>query len=326
MGAATEDSPKVLLTGADGFVGRHMQRALSDRGMHYRVAVRQLGDPPDPRRFEVGDIGPRTDWRAALDGIDVVVHLAGRAHILRETAADPRAEFMRVNAEGTAALATSALAAGVRRLVYVSSIGVHGNTSGSTAFTVTSPLQPHNAYAESKLAGEIAARSVAGKRLEVVVLRLPLVYGPGVRANFLRLLQWVDRGWPLPLAAIENRRSLVNVWNLCDLLANILKNPVASGHTWMVSDGEDLSTPDLMRRIGSAMGRRVRLLAVPERMLWLCGALTGRQREIAQLCGSLAVDIEHTRIELGWHPPVTVDEAIARTVEWYVTQGGPPCA
>jgi UDP-glucose 4-epimerase len=253
-----------------------------------------------------------------------VVHLAGRAHILRETAANPEAEFLRVNAEGTAALVRSAASAGVRRVIYMSSAGVLGSSSGDAPFTAVSPPRPHNAYARSKLAGELAARAAAGARLELIVLRVPLVYGPGVRANFLRLLRWVDRGWPLPLGAVHNRRSLLSVWNLCDLLVHIVLNPAASSGTWLVSDGEDLSTPELVCRIGAAMGRRVRLLPVPVGVLQLFGRLMGRQALITQLCGSLSLDIAPTREQLSWSPPMSVDESLARSVNWFLAESRSP--
>jgi nucleoside-diphosphate-sugar epimerase len=318
--AAPGESVRALITGADGFVGRHLQRTFAQRRIEYRAAVRAEGIPGDPTRYIVGDIGPQTDWRAALDGIDVVIHLAARAHVLRETAADPRAAFMRVNAEGTAALVNAAVAAGVRRFIYASSIGVLGSTSGRAAFTPDRTPRPHNAYSESKLAGERAARSAAA-RLEVVILRLPLVYGAGVRANFLRLLRWVDRGWPLPLAGVENLRSLLSVWNLCDIVMHVLKNPVAGGRTWLISDGEDLSTPELIRRIAGFMQRKARLWRVPVSLLQLLGQLTRQQAQISQLCTSLTVDITQTRRGLGWSPSVSVDEALERTVSWYLSDG-----
>ncbi len=309
----------VLVTGADGFAGRHLQQMLRERSIEYRAAVRVPGDRADARRFVVGDIGPNTDWRAALDGIDAVIHLAGRAHVLKETAADPRAEFMRVNAEGTAALVAAAAAFGVRRFVYVSSIGVLGNVTRDGAFTEDTPPQPHNAYAESKLAGETAVQAAGHAGLETVIVRPPLVYGPHVRANFLRLMQLAYSGLPLPLGGLDNRRSLVSIWNLCDLLVNVLRNPAAPGRSLLVSDAEDLSTPDLIRRLAAAMGRPARLVPFPAILLKGAGRLLGRQAEIAQLCGSLCVDISRTRDRLGWAPPVSVDAALALTARWYVS-------
>jgi nucleoside-diphosphate-sugar epimerase len=315
---------RVLVTGANGFIGQHLQRVLGARGLDWRGAVRSGAAGRDARTCVVGDIGPSTDWTAALDGIDTVVHLAARAHILRETSADPDAEFMRVNAEGTAALVTAAVAAGVRCFIYMSSAGVLGSNSGDAPFTAVSAPRPHNAYARSKLAGELAARSAAGAKLKLVVLRVPLVYGPGVRANFLRLLWWIDREWPLPLGAVHNRRSLLSVWNLCDLLLSVLLNPAARDGTWLASDGEDLSTPELMYRIGAAMGRRVRLMPVPPGLLQLFGRLTGRQALITQLCGSLTLDIALTREQFTWTPPVSVDESLTRTVDWFLAEGRSP--
>jgi len=273
------------------------------------------------RLHAVGDIGPTTAWSRVLEGVSIVVHLAGRAHVLHETASDPAAEFMRVNAQGTAALAAAARAAGVRRFIYISSIGVLGLESGERPFSAASPPHPHSVYTQSKLEGEIAARSFANAGFEVIVLRAPLVYGAGVRANVLRLLRWVDRGWPLPLGAVRNRRSLVSVWNLCDLIRHLLEYPAAVGGTWLVSDGEDLSTPDLVRRMGDAMGRRVRMLPVPVKGLEFLGRVTGRQAQITQLCGSLTIDMAATREQLLWSPPMTVTESLTRTVEWYLAAG-----
>ena len=309
---------RVLVTGGDGFIGRHLRSSLSMSGIECRIAARTNSGGVGSDRFVVGELGPQTDWSAALEGVDVVVHLAARAHILRESAKDPRAEFMRVNAVATQQLANSAASAGVRRIVYISSIGVLGNSTDTEPFHADSSVRPHNAYAESKLAGELAAQASSSSSLSVVVVRLPLVYGSGVKANFLRLLRWVDRGWPIPLGAVSNKRSLLSVWNLCDLLRNVLDNPNAAGKPWLVADGEDLSTPDLIRRIGRAMHRRVLLPAVPQRALKLLGSITGKTAQLEQLCGSLVLDTKSTRDLLQWSPPFSLDESLERTVRWYL--------
>lgn len=310
--------PRVLITGASGFVGTHLCALLVSGGFEVRRAVRSAAPSDDGSYVAIGEIGPGTSWKAALSGVDVVVHLAARVHILRETAEDPRREFMRVNAEGTEALVRAAVNAGVTRLIYLSSIGVHGCGSDRVPLTDRSPLQPHDLYTQSKLAGEMAARSAAGTALELVVLRPPLIYGSNVKANFLRLMRWIDQGLPLPLGAVRNRRSLVNVWNLCDLLLLLLDHPAAPKRPWLVSDGEDLSTAELAHRIGASMGRTVRLFSLPEPVLRAGGALLGRRTEVASLCNSLRVDMTATRGDLCWQPPIAVDEAVARTVDWYL--------
>jgi nucleoside-diphosphate-sugar epimerase len=270
-----------------------------------------------PEKALVGDIGSTTDWRQALDGVDSVIHLAARAHILHDAPANADL-YKETNAQGTWRLAEAAAQAEVGRFIYLSSIKVNGEQTMGRAFAATDEPGPQDAYGVSKWLGEQAVRRIgAATGMETVVVRSPLVYGPNVRANFLRLMRWVDKERPLPLGAVENSRSLVSIWNLCDLLLHVSTHSAAPGRTWMVSDGEDLSTPELIRRIGAAMDRRVRLLPVPAGLLQLAGALLGRRAEIGRLCGSLAVDITETRRELDWSPPTTVDEAIARTVEWY---------
>ena len=310
---------RVLITGADGFVGRHLEQMLIQRGVTLRAAVRGRAER-GAHVCAVGDIGPQTAWSAALEDVQAVVHLAARVHVLHDLARDPRSEFMRVNAEGTAALVRAAAAAGVRRFVYVSTVHVLGKETVEAPFQASSPPNPQGAYAESKLAGEVAARSAAGSKLQVVVIRPPLVYGPGVRANFLRLLHWVETGWPLPLGSVQNRRSLVNVWNLCDLLVKLIEHPAAADRVWLVSDGVDLSTPELVRRIAEAMARRPRLLPVPVALLRVLGRFTGLQNQIAQLCNSLAVDATPAREQLGWSPPVALSAALDSTVGWYLAQ------
>ena len=310
---------RVLVTGADGFIGEHLQQALAARALEFTAAVRRR-EPGAPERFcAVGDIGPATSWRAALRGIDAVVHLAGKAHVIRKPSPELRAEFMRVNAHGTAKLAQACVEAGVRRFVYVSSVMVLGSSTTVTPFTNASAPHPGTAYAESKLAGEAALNSFAD-HLEVVVVRPPLVYGPRVKANFLRLLRWVDRGVPLPIGAVRNRRSFVSVWNLCDMLVHVLVNPVAAGGTWLVSDGCDVSTAELVREMGAALGRRTLLPRVPVGVLEVLARAVRRHAVFMQLCGSLQLDVTATRRELEWSPPVSFAEGIRRTVDWYVDE------
>lgn len=312
---------RVLVTGATGFVGRTLCRMLTDAGLQVRAAVRRVDAalPATIEQVTVGDIDSRSDWPAALQGIDVVVHAAARAHVMGAQAADLTL-YDQTNAQGTARLAQAAAAAKVRRFVYVSSIKVNGEERSLGAYGPTDAPNPCDPYAVSKQRGEQALLAL-GSTLETAIVRPPLVYGAGVRANFLRLLSWVDKQLPLPLGAIHNRRSLVSVWNLCDLLRRLATQPIPGGRVWLVSDGEDLSTPELIRRIGAAMRKEVRLLPVPAGILRLGGALTGRSAEIARLCGSLAVDISATRQLLDWSPPLSVDESLDRTVQWYLREG-----
>jgi len=308
---------RILLTGGSGFVGRVLTATLAGGGHTVRLALRTDNATPagDLPRVIVGEIGSRTDWHAALSGVDAVVHAAGRAHV---GATDDAERLMEVNARGTDCLARAAVRAGVRRFIFVSSVKVNGEGLAEHAYSRDDAPAPGDDYARSKLQGELAlARAAVGSAMEAIIVRPPLVYGPEVRANFLRLLVWVHRGWPLPLGAVRNRRSLVSVWNLCDLLRTLIEHPHARG-TWMVSDGEDLSTPELLGALGEAMGRRPRLLPVPPWMLDAAGTALGQRGQIRRLCGSLVVDSAATRSALGWSAPVPVREGLRRTVEWYL--------
>jgi UDP-glucose 4-epimerase len=227
--------------------------------------------------------------------------------------------YLETNARGTARLAAESERAGVRRFVYLSSVKVNGEETTGRGYSATDPPLPEDAYGLSKWHAEQQLQQIAAaSRLVCSIVRSPLVYGPGVRANFLRLMRWVDKGIPLPLGALENKRSLVGVWNLCDLLAHLLKTEISSGGIWMVSDGEDLSTPELIRRIARAMNRRALLPRVPPTFLSTVGRFLGKGAEVRKLCGSLAVDITATCRELAWSPPVSVDDGLARTVNWYL--------
>jgi nucleoside-diphosphate-sugar epimerase len=313
---------RVLVTGATGFVGRTFCEVLSQAGHTVRAALRAARPMPAgvSEAAIVGDIGAQTDWRAALLGVDLVVHLAARAHVIHDSPANA-ALYYETNAEGTRRLAESAAEASVGRFVYLSSVKVNGEATLDKPYTAADEPFPQDDYGKSKWLAEQRLAQLAGRNgMATVIVRSPLVYGPGVRANFLRLMRIVDKEWPLPLGAVENERSMVSIWNLCDFLATVSSHPAAQNRTWMVSDGDDLSTPELIRRIGRAMGRRVRLLPIPAALLKLMGRLAGQKAEMDRLCGSLAVDVTQTRRELGWSPLLTVDEGIARTVQWYTSE------
>jgi len=313
---------RVLVTGASGFVGRALCDVLVEAGYTVRGAFRNVASPAraDIERVQVGEINGSTDWVRALEGVDHVVHLAARVHVLHDRAGNSPL-YAETNAYGTQRLAEAASRADVQRFLYVSSIKVNGEETGGTAYTALDEPHPKDAYGASKLLAErLLSQVTVNTSLQAAIVRPPLVYGPGVRANFLRLMSWVEKGWPLPLGAVRNQRSLVSVWNLCDLLRNLLVNAAAPGRTWLVSDGADLSTADLIRRIASAMNRRAMLFPMPTGALFALGALIGRRSEVERLCGSLVVDTRATRRDLGWTPPVGVDESIARTVAWYQSQ------
>jgi nucleoside-diphosphate-sugar epimerase len=310
-------SAPVLVTGATGLVGRAVTERLLLDQRAVRMAVRR---PAAALRMaeilQIGDIGPETDWVSALKNVDCVVHCAARAHVFRDPHPNPLAAYREVNVQGTLRLAEQASECGVRRFVFVSSVKVNGErTQPNFPFIFSDPVAPEDAYGRSKWEAEQVLNDVGARTgLEVVIVRPPLVYGPRARGNFSRLLELVKRGMPLPLAAVNNRRSMVALDNLVDLLIRCIDHPAATGQTFMVSDGEDLSTPDLIRRQAGVMGRPARLIPVPVRFLRIAGRLTGKSTEVERLVGSLQVDISHTRNLLDWTPPVSVDEGLRRAV------------
>ncbi|MBA2880020.1 nucleoside-diphosphate-sugar epimerase [Desulfosalsimonas propionicica] len=310
---------KLFITGATGFIGRRLCEVIPEKGFAVRPALRRALDTDG---IVVGDLGPATDWSAGLNGVDAVVHLAARVHVMVDKAGDPLAEFRRVNVAGTLNLARQAAGAGVKRLVFLSSVKVNGEaTEFGRPFTVQDAPAPQDPYAISKFEAEQGLRQVEKETgLEVVIIRPPLVYGPGVKANFLRLMQAVQKGLPLPLGLVRNRRSMVALDNLVDLIGVCLEHPAAGGQTFLVSDGEDLSTPELIRRLAQAMGKKARLLPVPPALLRLGGSVIGKRAEVERLIGSLQVDIGHTCEKLGWRPVISVDEAIRRCVGESVSQ------
>ncbi|MCM0081384.1 NAD-dependent epimerase/dehydratase family protein [Geomonas sp. Red32] len=312
---------KVLVTGATGFVGRVVCRRLLDRGLAVRGTLLP-GEPslalvPGVEGATVDPLGPDTDWRQALQGIDGVIHLAARVHIMNDTAADPLVEFRKVNLAGTARLGAQAAECGVRRLVFVSSVKVNGEESPAP-YRPDSPPKPIDPYGISKHEAEQALRRIeALSGLEVAVVRPTLVYGPGVKANFLQLMKVVERGIPLPLGSVDNRRTLVYVENLADALAACLLHPAAAGETFLVGEGGDLSTPDLIRGIARSLNRPARLYPIPCSLLRLAGRLTGKSGAVDRLLGSLTVDDSAIRGKLGWTPPFTTEEGLRETGAWF---------
>lgn len=314
------------MTGATGFVGKALCPSLV-RSYPVRVAIRNESVKRLPDGVDVVQrlLLPDQDWSDTLVGVRVVVHCAARVHVMKEEAADPLAEFRRVNVDGTLRLASQAAGAGVKRFVFVSSIKVNGEqTRVDEPFTADQLANPGDPYGVSKMEAEKGLRKLAQETgMEVVIIRPPLVYGPGVKANFLAMMRWLWGGVPLPLGAVtENRRSLVGLDNLVDLIVTCIDHPAAANQTFLVSDGEDLSTAALLQRMGRALGRQARLIPVPVAFLKLGAALGGRSGVAKRLCGSLEVDITKTREQLGWSPPVSVDEGLRRTaVHWLGTQG-----
>jgi nucleoside-diphosphate-sugar epimerase len=300
-----------LVTGANGFVGAEIVRRLRAQGAAVRLAVRTPTGTAD--EVAVGDIGAETGWSTALAGVDRVIHCAARVHQMDDRAADPLAAFRAVNRDGTAALSLQAAKAGVKRLIFLSSIKVNGETTkGRGPFTIEDSPDPQDPYGVSKWEAEQALHTVAAETgLEVAIIRPPLVYGPGVRANFARMVSWVAHGRPLPFGLCRNQRSLVSVTNLASLAIAASRHPAAPGATLLASDGETVSVRDLLSRIGVAFGRPARLLPVPAALLRLAGSLTGQRAAIDRLCDPLVVDGEPARRLLGWQPPVTMAETLA---------------
>lgn len=318
---------RVLVTGVSGFIGSHLARRLLADGHAVVGVVRRRSasagavDLAGVDLVEIEDLASEADWAGKLRGVDAVVHLAARVHVMRETAADPLQRFRAVNVDGTLRLAQAAAAAGVGRFVYLSTIKVNGERTAGRPFTAEDEPAPQGPYALSKLEAEQALHAL-GRRSDTgfVIIRPPLVYGPGVKGNFERLLRLVARGVPLPLGSVRNRRSMVAVDNLVDLILTCLVHPRAAGQTFLVADGDDWSTPELVDAIAGLLNKPGRLLPVPVWLLEAVASLLGRRAAIDRLTDSLQVDIGKTRELLQWNPVQAPHEALRLTVDRFLAQ------
>lgn len=314
----------ITVTGASGFVGEALCAELLARGHSVRAVVRSKDSLPHrlANSLEVvvvGEIDENTDWYEALVDTDCVIHCAGRAHVMRETAADVLAAYRAVNVASTRRLAEQARELSVRRIIYLSSIKVNGNqTPFPSRFKVSDNAAPEDPYGISKWEAENVLWEISNKiSLEVTIIRPPLIYGPKVKGNFLTLLRWLDRGFPLPLGAVHNKRSLVGLSNLIDLIITCVDHAAAANQTFLVSDDEDLSTTELLQRLGDALDKPPYLIPMPFALLNWVARLLGKKNIAQRLLGSLQVDISKTKELLSWSPPVNVDEGLRQISKWY---------
>lgn len=306
----------IAVTGANGFVGRHLCCHLTRVGHQTRFIQRRFAHAT----FQIPGIDSSTDWSDVLSGVDVVIHCASRVHVLHDQVADPLAAYRAVNVAGTQRLAIQAAELGVKRLIFLSSIKVNGeSTRSGFSFNGLSPAAPLDPYGISKLEAEQGLYQVSTQTgLEVVVVRPPLVYGPGVRANFLRLLRLVQRQVPLPLGAVRNQRSLIYVGNLVSFLTTCALQPAAAGRTFLIADPEPLSTSELVQQLALALQTKPRLLPVPPSLLSLLGRVSGKQAEFSRLTGSLVIDSSEAFQTLNWQPPFSTAEGLQITADWFL--------
>lgn len=309
---------KLLLTGASGFVGGAVLAASQSRGMSVRSVFRSDAPVAEGDAVTVSSLAADTDWSVAVSNIDVVIHCAARVHVMHDAEVDPLMAFRAVNVDGTLNFARQSAFAGVKRFVFISTVKVNGEcTQPGIPYTAHDAPAPEDAYGISKAEAEAGLRLLSDETgMEVVIIRPPLVYGPGVKGNFSSLLRLVARGLPLPLgSATTNRRSLVGLDNLVDLILTCVDHPMAANQTLLVSDGEDLSTAALLRRIGKSLNRSTRLIPVPVSILIIASRLLGKSSIAQRLLGSLQVDISKTCTLLNWKPPVSVDEGLRRAAQ-----------
>ena len=316
---------RVLVTGATGFVGRHLCAALLAAGHQVKAVTRRdhaFNLAAGIQVVNMGNLGPNKDWRSSLTDIDTVIHLAARTHVLRDSALDPEAEYHRINVGATTALGVQAAAGGVHRFIFLSSVKAGAEVSlRDIPLQTKMPPNPQDAYGRTKLAAEKALGELSAESdMDVVVLRPPLIYGPGVKGNFLELFNAVNRGVPLPLRWVDNRRDLIYVENLVAALMRVMEVPATICGTHYVCDGDAVSTPELIRRTADALNRPARLLPMPERALRLAGWMTGRSEVIKRLTESLCIDGHAFRRRAAWSPPFSMKEGLARTAAWYKSQ------
>ena len=310
----------VLITGANGFIGSVLCSRLVAEKWNVSGTVRSAENYSSVQGVKsviIGDIDTATDWNAALQGIDTVVHLAARVHVMKDSSAEPLQAYREVNVYGTERLALQAADAGVNRFIFLSTVKVNGEENRK-AYTESDRPSPMDSYGISKMEAELKLRKIAAETgMAVVILRPPLVYGPGVKANFLKLLQTVDRRIPLPFAGVKNKRSLIYVDNLVDAIVSCVLHPNAPGQTFLVSDGKDVSTPELIRMIAAALQKQPRLFRFPPLALYIAGRLTGKGPAVDRLIGSLSVNTGKIKNELGWTAPFTLEEGLQNTAFWY---------
>jgi len=318
----TNLTKNILITGATGFVGSALIKRILQENVRLTAAVLDGENPghlpTKVKRVVVQPLSELSDYSTVLQHVDIVIHLAARVHIMKDTAVDPMYDFLSVNLFGTERLARQAAQAGVKRLVFISTVKVHGEET-DIPYRENSPISPADPYGTSKAEAEAALRCIAKDTgLEVVIVRPPLVYGPGVKANFKQLMRIINSGIPLPFTSICNKRSLIFVENLADALTCCAIHPKAAGQTYLVSDGEDISTPELIRCVASSLGRPSRLFSLPQKVLVAVGVFLGKSAAIERLVGSLQVDSSKIKCELGWKPPFTMEYGLNKTASWFL--------